>query len=76
MIEQKKISCLKPQTVVYLQNLCVREDMRDKGIGTALMCAAKDYGKEKGADFIRTQVFPGNVDGSMRENGSLELFLA
>ncbi|MBP3233712.1 MAG: hypothetical protein J6M65_04725 [Eubacterium sp.] len=54
----------------------MREDMRDKGIGTALMCAAKDYGKEKGADFIRTQVFPGNVDGSMRENGSLELFLA
>ncbi len=25
--------------------------------------AAKDYGKEHKVDFIRTQVFPGNVDG-------------
>ena len=75
IIPQKKVSCLKPQTVVYLQDLCVREDLRDKGIGTVLIRAAKDYGKEKGADFIRTQVFPGNV-GGMRfyeRNGFCEM---
>ena len=46
-----------------MQDLCVREDLRSKGIGTILVNAAKKYGKEKGVDFIRTQVFPGNVDG-------------
>ena len=60
---QKKVSCLKPQSVVYMQDLCVREDMRNNGIGALLVRAAKDYGKEHGVDFIRTQVFPGNVDG-------------
>ena len=63
IIPQKKVSCLKPQTVVYMQDLCVREDKRNGGIGTKLVRAAKDYGKEHGVDFIRTQVFPGNVDG-------------
>ena len=75
IIPQKKVCCLKPQTVVYLQDLCVREDLRDKGIGSVLMRAAKDYGKEKGADFIRTQVFPGNVDGMRfyERNGFCEM---
>jgi len=63
ILQQKKVSCLKPQTVVYMQDLCVREDMRNNKIGAALVRAAKDYGKEHKADFIRTQVFPGNVDG-------------
>ena len=63
ILSQKKVSCLKPQNVVYLQDLCVREDLRSKGIGSVLIKASKDYGKENGADFIRTQVFPGNVDG-------------
>ena len=75
IIPQKKVSCLKPQTVVYLQDLCVREDMRNKGIGSVIMRAAKDYGKENGADFIRTQVFPGNVDGMRfyERNGFCEM---
>jgi len=63
ILQQKKVSCLKPQSVIYLQDLCVREDLRSKGIGSVLIRASKDYGKEKGADFIRTQVFPGNTDG-------------
>ncbi|MCR4692144.1 MAG: GNAT family N-acetyltransferase, partial [Lachnospiraceae bacterium] len=46
LLQQKKISCLKPQSVVYLQDLCVREDKRNNGIGTSLVRAAKDYGKE------------------------------
>ena len=75
IIPQKKVSCLKPQTVVYLQDLCVREDLRDQGIGTALIRAAKAYGKEMGADFIRTQVFPGNTAGMRfyERNGFCEM---
>jgi ribosomal protein S18 acetylase RimI-like enzyme len=75
ILEQKKVSCLKPQSVVYLQDLCVREDMRNNGIGTILIRAAKDYGKEHKVDFIRTQVFPGNVDGMRfyERNGFCEM---
>ena len=46
ILQQKKVSCLKPQSVVYLQDLCVREDMRNNGIGAVLIRAAKNYGKE------------------------------
>lgn len=63
IIPQKKVSCLKEETAVYMQDLCVREDKRNCGTGTVLVNAAKQYGKDHGADFIRTQVFPGNVDG-------------
>ena len=63
ILQQKKVSCLKPQSVVYMQDLCVREDMRNQKIGAKLVRAAKDYGREHNADFIRTQDFPGNVDG-------------
>ncbi|MCR4788271.1 MAG: GNAT family N-acetyltransferase [Lachnospiraceae bacterium] len=75
ILQQKNISCLKPQSVVYLQDLCVREDMRNNGIGSVLIRAAKDYGKEHKADFMRTQVFPGNVDGMRfyERNGFCEM---
>ena len=75
ILQQKKVSCLKPQSVVYMQALCVREDMRNNGIGARLVRAAKNYGKEHGVDFIRTQVFPGNVDGMRfyERNGFCEM---
>ena len=63
ILKQKNISCLKPQTAVYIQDLDVLESERDKGIGTLLIKASKEYGKRRGADFIRTQVFPQNIDG-------------
>lgn len=63
ILEQKKVACLKPQTLVYIQDLDVRADMRGQGIGTALMEASKEYGIMRGADFIRTQVFPQNTAG-------------
>ncbi|MBP5697739.1 MAG: GNAT family N-acetyltransferase [Treponema sp.] len=59
----KEISCLKPQSNIYLQDLLVTEKCRSKGIGTLLLNAAKEYGREKGADFFRTQVFPMNNAG-------------
>lgn len=59
----KPFSCLKPQSNIYLQDLVVTQSRRNCKIGTMLLEAAKKYGIEKGADFFRTQVFPGNVDG-------------
>ncbi len=63
ILKQKNIACLKPQTAVYIQDLDVLESERNKGIGTLLIKASKEYGKRRGADFIRTQVFPQNLDG-------------
>lgn len=60
ILAQKNISCLKPQTVAYIQDMDVLKEMRNEGIGTALICAAKRYGAEHGADFLRLQVFPRN----------------
>ncbi|MBP5328432.1 MAG: GNAT family N-acetyltransferase [Spirochaetaceae bacterium] len=61
--KSKPFSCLKPQSNIYLQDLVVTESCRNRGFGTQLLNAAKQYGIEKGADFFRTQVFPGNVAG-------------
>ena len=63
ILKQKNIACLKPQTAIYIQDLDVLECERNKGIGTLLINASKKYGKRRGADFIRTQVFPHNIDG-------------
>ena len=63
ILEQKKVPCLKPERVVYLQDLDVSEEMRSHGIGAKLMDACKEYGRKNGADFMRTQVFPENVRG-------------
>lgn len=54
ILKQKNIACLKPQTAIYIQDLDVLECERSKGIGTLLINASREYGKERGADFIRT----------------------
>lgn len=48
ILEQKNIACLKPQTAVYIQDLAVLESERNKGIGTLLIKASKEYGKKEG----------------------------
>lgn len=63
ILKSKNISCLKPQTAVYIQDLAVLEGERNKGIGTLLLKASKGYGMQRGADFIRAQVFPQNIAG-------------
>lgn len=75
ILKQKNVACLKPQTVVYIQDLDVLESERRKGIGTLLINASKEYGKKRGADFIRTQVFPKNMDGMRfyERNGFCEM---
>lgn len=75
ILEQKKVACLKPEKLVYIQDLDVLESRRSQGIGTLLMEASKRYGKEHGVDFIRTQVFPQNIDGMRfyEKNGFREM---
>ena len=75
ILEQKKVACLKPETLVYIQDLDVLESRQSQGIGTLLMEASKRYGKEHGVDFIRTQVFPQNIDGMRfyEKNGFREM---
>ncbi len=63
ILEQKRVPCLKRERVVYLQDLDVSEEFRSQGIGSKLIDACKDYGRAKGADFMRTQVFPQNIRG-------------
>lgn len=75
ILPQKNVPCLKAQIAVYVQDLCVLPTERNKGIGTLLLNACKKYGKERGADFIRTQVFPQNADGMRfyERNGFCEM---
>ena len=75
ILQQKEIACLKPQTAVYIQDLDVLEAERGKGVGTLLLEASREYGKRKGADFIRMQVFPQNADGIRfyEKNGFCEM---
>ena len=75
ILKQKNVACLKPQTVVYIQDLDVIKEMRNQGIGSLIMKASKEYGITHGADFIRTQVFPQNTDGLRfyEKNGFCEM---
>ncbi len=75
ILKQKNIVCLKPQTAVYIQDMDVLECERSKGIGTLLIDASKEYGKSRGADFIRTEVFPQNINGMRfyQRNGFSEM---
>ena len=59
----KNISCLKTQSNVYIQDMIVTENHRSRGIGSRLMSAVKEYGRQHNSDFVRTQVFPMNEDG-------------
>ena len=71
LMESKNIACLKREKNVYIQDMVVDEKYRSKGTGTLLMGAVKQYGRDHGASFVRTQVFPKNEDGLRfyRRNG-------
>ena len=71
LMESKNIACLKREKNVYIQDMVVDEKYRSKGTGTLLMGALKQYGRDRGASFVRTQVFPKNEDGLRfyRRNG-------
>ena len=77
LIKSKPFSCLKPETAMYLQDLVVTAEYRNRGIGSMFMETVKKYGRENGADFFRTQVFPGNTDGLRfyKRNGFTETMI-
>ena len=63
ILTAKDIPCLKKQKNVYIRDLVVSAAERSKGTGTALMEEVKRFGRDNGAEFVRTQVFPMNTDG-------------
>ena len=63
ILHTKNVSCLKPQTFAYIQDLVVAEEARNKGIGTSLMAASKAYARDHEAAFIRLSVFPESISG-------------
>ena len=71
MLESKNVACLKHEKNVYIQDMVVDKEHRSLGTGSLLMDKAKQYGREQGAAFVRTQVFPKNEDGLRfyRRNG-------
>ena len=48
ILEQKKVACLKPETLVYIQDLDVLESRRSQGIGTLLMEARGRFYQDTG----------------------------
>jgi len=69
------VACLKPQTLVYIQDLDVISEMRGQGIGSLILKESKEYRIAHGADFIWAQVFPQNIDGMRfyERNGLCEM---
>ena len=74
MLEARDIPCLRPQRNVYIQDMVVERGCRSCGIGSRLMDAVKQFGRDGGAEFVRTQVFPMNTDGLRfyKKNGFAE----
>ena len=77
LIRSNPFSCRKPELAMYLQDLVVTAEYRNRGIGSMFMEEVKNYGRESGADFFRTQVFPGNTDGLRfyKRNGFTETMI-
>ncbi len=52
-----------PQRFAYLDNVYVREGMRGRGIGQAILASVEAWAAAKGADMIRLDVFANNDPG-------------
>ncbi|NGZ76937.1 GNAT family N-acetyltransferase [Saccharibacillus alkalitolerans] len=57
------ISCLLEKRYVYVLELIVSEKHRSEGIGALLLEASKQWGRQRGLDFLRLSVFEENVRG-------------
>lgn len=75
--EVKGLSLLIPCKYAYLQDFIVKEKYRNRGIGTQLLEASRQWAKERGMEYLRLSVFPAN-DSSIRfykNHGLLEQML-
>lgn len=60
-------SFMLPGRYCYIMDIIVTENSRNKGFGTALMNAAKDWAKEQGCNFI-------NLDVLVNNPGAIKLY--
>jgi ribosomal protein S18 acetylase RimI-like enzyme len=61
--ETKGLSLLIPCKYAYLQDFVVKEEYRNRGFGTQLFNASKQWAKDHGMDYLRLSVFPTNDKG-------------
>lgn len=61
--EVKGISSLVPCTYAYLQDFIVKEEYRNRGIGTKLFEASKQWAKDRHMEYFRLTVLPTNESG-------------
>lgn len=61
--ETKGLSLLVPCKYAYLQDFVVDEEYRNRGYGTQLFEASKQWAKDNGMDYLRLSVFPSNDSG-------------
>lgn len=58
--ETKNIPVLIKKQYIYIQNLIVEESFKRKGVGKALIDAAKNWGIDRGIKYYRLSVIPNN----------------
>jgi ribosomal protein S18 acetylase RimI-like enzyme len=75
--EVKGMSLLIPCKYAYLQDFIVQEKYRNRGIGTQLLKASKQWAKEHNMEYLRLSVFPTNDSGIRfyKRHGLLEQML-
>lgn len=61
--EAKGLSLLIPCKYAYLQDFVVKQECRNRGIGTQLLDGSKKWAKEHGMVYLRLFVFPTNDSG-------------
>lgn len=61
--EVKGLSLLIPCKYAYLQDFVVKQECRNRGIGTQLLDGSKKWAKEHGMGYLRLSVFPTNDSG-------------
>jgi ribosomal protein S18 acetylase RimI-like enzyme len=61
--EVKGLSLLIPCKYAYIQDFIVKEKYRNRGIGTQLFEASKQWAKERNMEYLRLSVFPTNDSG-------------
>lgn len=66
LIQEKStsnISCLKQERYAYILDFVIAEEYRSNGYGAELLKASKEWGRDRGLDFLRLSVFPDNLRG-------------
>ncbi len=60
--EVKGLSLLVPCTYAYVQDFVVAQAHRNRGVGSLLLAASKQWASAHGLDYLRLAVLPQNMD--------------